>query len=730
MALSVQTPDTVGLLRAIESYQPDEEGQAMELAFVEGDELELTGLSAPEGWLHARLDLREGLVPEDYVEALDGDISADEAESVAEGNATDDNGSDADNDNKTRICIEDFIVDVGALNEVTIRVGDLVELVPSDQPDGWVMVTTNEKGEKGLVPEDFLGMPPRDDDMTEEQAALLEAKKKQAELEVKLDEVRRELMHELDSVRKAKDLEIERIQGEKAAEAEAKAAALAELNAFMQKGGAVYVLKDELKSLEDSEARRERLAWVEENQRAAREAAEEAYGGTRSVLGRKKALEAAEAERARAELEFNRVDAARAKAEQALLESQRKVDECAEDLRAEEAAREANERTLMLLPGLKELMAPTQQELRTCLESVTTAVMRNAEQSARLLASMAGASMSTTPHRTPVASSSPRRRMPGGNASKLGTAGAAVGMAAMLGGGTMLLGGGVAGAPVSAGPDGAGKVSMPERMRRVTQSANSVGPSRPKGVKVDGKVQESLFKGKYRSAVTTPDAPSLIQKEVADFTPKARSRPPSLPSSRPTSRPTSRPASRPASRSSITASHQSASRPISPVESSSPRMANTDEVTSHGARAPLDDAVPGYEHEFEWSKAAADTARAARRFSAGEPPVLVETLKWGQQQALAERNLSVERQLQLGKIVAGESAQLLQQHMRAATATMEKKSLPKSVQQIRSLVVAPERRVAERNDSSSSAHVRRNMLAREKAQEKRDTFLNATLSKV
>jgi hypothetical protein len=79
---------------------------------------------------------------------------------------------------------------------------------------------------------------------------------------------------------------------------------------------------------------------------------------------------------------------AKVEAQQMLLTSQRKVVEATEKLRAEELAREANERTMLLLPGLQELLVPTQTELKACLENVTTAVMRNVEESARMLANV------------------------------------------------------------------------------------------------------------------------------------------------------------------------------------------------------------------------------------------------------------------------------------------------------------------------------------------------------
>ena len=73
---------------------------------------------------------------------------------------------------------------------------------------------------------------------------------------------------------------------------------------------------------------------------------------------------------------------------QRLMAAQRRAAEAADQLRTEELAREANERTMLLLPGLHELLAPTRDELRACLDKVTTVVMRNVEESARMLATV------------------------------------------------------------------------------------------------------------------------------------------------------------------------------------------------------------------------------------------------------------------------------------------------------------------------------------------------------
>ena len=71
-------------------------------------------------------------------------------------------------------------------------------------------------------------------------------------------------------------------------------------------------------------------------------------------------LDEAERELQKTNNEVMRIRLHAQEAEQRLLDAQKRVAEAEEELRMEEAAREANERTLMLLPGLRELMAPTQ----------------------------------------------------------------------------------------------------------------------------------------------------------------------------------------------------------------------------------------------------------------------------------------------------------------------------------------------------------------------------------
>lgn len=362
------------MARVLIPHEPEAES-VVELEVHMHDLVQLTGDPAPDGWLHARLGAAEGLVPADFVEIVDEDEDDEEEEGGEEtgGGGQDGVGAEASHDDgqndeeagNMRICLTDFITEVGALNECTIRKGHKVMLIEDADmvvPEGWVYATNLDTDQTGYVPEDFLGIP-RKDNLSEEGVLLQKSREEEKKLRERLEAQRVRSDELLEETRREKDHEIQQMTQLKEAEADERRKVADELNAL--KNSAFLVLKDEVRDLEERDAQRDKMAWVEEQQRVAREEAESVYGGTRSVLGRKKALEAAEGERAKAELEFNRIDAARAKAERKLLDAQRKVEERTEELHAEEAAREANERTLMLLPGLRELMAPTQVRNRT-----------------------------------------------------------------------------------------------------------------------------------------------------------------------------------------------------------------------------------------------------------------------------------------------------------------------------------------------------------------------------
>ena len=198
-------------------------------------------------------------------------------------------------------------------------------------------------------------------------------------MDVELARAEEERQEEVKRLEAAKDEELSKVR----AEAEAEKA-----RAERERAQAA-LLGAELAGVESLERERAREMAMTEQEENARKAAEGAFNHERSVVGRRNALSRAQRERHKAELAFAQAEQARTQAEQALMEAQRRAAECVDELRAEELAREANERTMMLLPGLQELLGPTQKQLKQTLDSVATAVMRNVEESARMLAKVA-----------------------------------------------------------------------------------------------------------------------------------------------------------------------------------------------------------------------------------------------------------------------------------------------------------------------------------------------------
>jgi len=661
--------------KALEDYVPDAADRNIELAFKEGSILEATETNAPPGWIHCRLGTSSGLVPQTYVVEYakrdDDDDSDEDSDEHMDGSAEDhgEGGQEeAEEDDGIRICVERHEPVPGAMFEILMHEQDKILLL-RDQvaPEGWVRVQNLRTSDIGLVPEDRVAFPPRDDDLSEEQLELVKEKEKNAQLTAELEKVQIDLLQKFQEMRKEKELEILREKKAKEAEAMKRKEALEALETF--KSVEHVALLSELEKAKKEKEEHERTALLEIQQRQAREAAEEHYASSRSVFGRKRELEMAEGELSKAELEFNRIDAARARAERKLEDARRKVEECAEQLRAEEAAREANERTLMLLPGLRELMAPTQQELRSCIEAVTSAVMRNAEQSARLLASMAGANPSAgvTPVRgTPRMDSARTRQRAGARAATTRSSSPTI-----LLNGPPLLGmmGQAFGKPTGALVN-AGKQSMPERMRSAAANASNghFAEAAPTGVK---RVPEHVFKGKYRSAIAEVTTP------IATRSPPMQ--PPSCQGSR------------------------AMSRVHSAQMSASGSLQRAGEVELHSqTTSPISP-----ENELPSQQGAGNT-HAVRRFAEAGAPM---------------SDATIERQLQLGRDLAQAQSIQLAHELRDATTRFEtKQGNAKNVHQVRRLVVAPARRVQDRFENSSAQHVRRAHAAREAAAVKNQRF--------
>ena len=146
----------------LEEHKPSPDYGFLELAIEPGDELELTGQSAPDGWLHAAMEMpsglvKEGLVPEDFVELLDPlesepaspepgasqhgpiDSEAAAAAAAAGGPAGAPAGADLDDDELLRLVIETELKDTR-----TQRVrAERLRLRPRTPPRGFSVFTSS-----------------------------------------------------------------------------------------------------------------------------------------------------------------------------------------------------------------------------------------------------------------------------------------------------------------------------------------------------------------------------------------------------------------------------------------------------------------------------------------------------------------------------------------------------------------------------------------------------------
>ena len=278
-----------GLVRAIEPHVPPEDS-VMEVAMAVGDVLERTGFEAvPPGWLHVRriqlsrtasspprpynskaAAVTEGLVPLDFVEAYDGksdegegeededeDEDADDGASAASpsSKAGGAEGGAAGEDSGIRVCVVEYIKEAGALNEITVKLEDKVQLITDrEAPAGWTYALHLTTGELGLVPVEFLEIP-REGDETLEEAELRKAHEDVRELQRALDGLKHDQEATEAAARRERDEAARAFQQERVAlDGRAKAAEQA-LVAF--KNEAFALLANELRDVENGFAKRE-----------------------------------------------------------------------------------------------------------------------------------------------------------------------------------------------------------------------------------------------------------------------------------------------------------------------------------------------------------------------------------------------------------------------------------------------------------------------------------------
>ena len=365
--------------RVVQSFEPDA-GSIFEIEVAQGDEVELTDSDAPPGWVSVRIDDIEGLVPADFVEPIvePSTPGSEAGDSGSEGGLKVDTGDtnyddfDPDEANR-RQALHDFEVEPGVIYELPLKKGEIVEILDEEAPEGWITVKKMDDPDAvGLVPEIYLGAAPRlnPNAPTEEQMALRKAQDQKAEVEAELQRAREE-----------------RAAFEEQTEAAAAAAAAREDE-----------LKAQLRNMEALEEHRLEAARLRiegtlirqgelEDKRTVMDF-EESVWPSNDQIALKAAVEAADKARLEAKEEFERVEQEWTKAERKLREAERLKAEAEANLRKQEESRDANARALKLLPAMQQLMAPTQKELQLCVETVTKAVIQNAEESARLLAKL------------------------------------------------------------------------------------------------------------------------------------------------------------------------------------------------------------------------------------------------------------------------------------------------------------------------------------------------------
>ena len=371
--------------RAIAAFSPAE-GSLYELELAEGEVVDLSDQEAPDGWITVKVLQDDGdimgIVPEACLELIsDDEIKADASSSAQEGAELTIDVEDVEDvdeyafameDANKRQALYDFDAEPGSIYELPLVKDEIVELTEEDAPPGWVAARSLTQERSGLVPEEYLGPAPRSrpDAPTQEELELAQLKKQKGELEDKIVKMELEKKQAL----REKDEQLVEAEDEK----EKLEASLVEVEARDALRKKLMEHRKRLFNDEKAQAEVRRRAMDEE---------EKIWPSKDQYLLTNK-LRLAEKSRLEAEHAYQQAEAQKVEAERALKDAEKFEVDAADKLRANEKAREANARALQLLPGLRELLAPTQEELKMCIKTVTDAVMKNAEESAMLLAKL------------------------------------------------------------------------------------------------------------------------------------------------------------------------------------------------------------------------------------------------------------------------------------------------------------------------------------------------------
>lgn len=445
-------PETSGMLRCWQAradFDPAP-GALYELPLQKGDMLALVSVGGqiPDGWLfvnHLSNGL-QGLVPLSFVEELEdtvvppipsGEAPPEGCETSAASSTAGTGGMpasmqassppspspDGGNNEFKRQAIHAFKPEAGAVYELPVEKGDLVELAIVDWtlPEGWVVAKNTVSGSLGLVPKGHLAPLPK-----EANEPTLQELKERAERALRETLVEKEKMAKLLAVQESQlktertdnsRLEAEQQQslGELAAkgkENEGLSTQVRQLNevkvmqvAFEHVCSQLPKVRELVDSkIEETKRIDEAIEQAESGsspsvapaghapgEPAADDGdASAAEGGDAQVLLHSEESEQgelldAERERARIARKIQQLDSERHKAIGQLTEAETRYIKVAKTISAKDEAAASAQRVTRLLPRVKELLAPTQDELTAYLEVMTSAVMRTAEESAVVL---------------------------------------------------------------------------------------------------------------------------------------------------------------------------------------------------------------------------------------------------------------------------------------------------------------------------------------------------------
>ena len=421
-------------------------GRLYELPLTTGDQVAIveTGTQIPEGWLfvsHLSNGL-QGLVPLSFMREVEGEVVppapladapsssaaplSGRASPGAAGSSSAQQPAQAEspdapaNKDHQRVAIAQFKPDAGAVYELPIEKGDLVELAIVDWtlPEGWLVAKNTRSGGLGLVPASCLAPLPKEAN----EPTLQELKEKAerghrealadkdklakhlAENEAVLAEERR-AKAQVEAEKAKNESELEKVSKEKE-QLSTQVAALKEVETMQVAFQHVVKQIPMVKTMVDTNMAQTRRIDEAIDEAAAKEGVfvtavpnadgePSAEGAAAEGEGhvvihseedeQKGELLDAERERARIARKIQQLDHERQKAIGQLTEAETRYVKAAKTITAKDEAAAAGERVRRLLPRVKELLAPTQDELTAYLEVMTSAVMKTAEESAVVL---------------------------------------------------------------------------------------------------------------------------------------------------------------------------------------------------------------------------------------------------------------------------------------------------------------------------------------------------------